>query len=124
MVIVDIDQTLLYGTSGIKKVIDYVNSLAATKKIVIVTGRPESQRKATETALSNNGVKYNQLIMNPGSTATSIKYKTETAKALLKIGSVYLAIDDNVNARQAYQSLGIRAVNPKTMQYSLGKKSA
>ena len=60
--IVDIDDTLLrYGTRPIRRVIDYVNALPGS--IIIVTGRPNSQRAETVRALRAAGVKYSRLIM-------------------------------------------------------------
>ena len=110
--IVDIDDTLLRnGTQPIKRVIEYVNALPGS--IIIVTGRPKSQRKETVAALRAAGVKYSRLIMNPGSTKDTAKYKYETAVAL---GSrVNLAIDNDPTMRAAYRKAGLKTQDPATL---------
>lgn len=112
-IIVDIDGTLMNGDRGIQKTIDYVNSKADEYKIIIITGRLESDRARTIVALKKNGIKYNRLIMNPYSTAQSVTYKKAAA---LKLQNnpyhIMQAIENNPNAREAYSSLGIDAINP------------
>lgn len=107
--IVDIDGTLLRnGNQPIKRVIEYVNSLSGS--IIIVTGRPQSAKKETVTALRNAGVKYSRLIMNPGSSAETAKYKYEVGKRLRS--QVSLAIDNNPTMRAAYAKAGIPTKDP------------
>jgi len=107
--IVDIDGTLLRnGNQPIKRVIEYVNSLPGS--IIIVTGRPQSARKETVAALRNAGVKYSRLIMNPGSSAETAKYKYEVGKRLRS--QVSLAIDNNPTMRAAYAKAGIPTKDP------------
>jgi ribonucleotide monophosphatase NagD (HAD superfamily) len=107
--IVDIDGTLLRnGTQPIQRVIDYVNSLPGS--LIIVTGRNKSQRKETTKALHNAGVKYSRLIMNPGSSSDTAKYKYEIGMKLK--GSVNLAIDNNPEMRAAYAKAGIKTMDP------------
>lgn len=110
--IVDIDDTLLrYGTRPIQRVIDYVNALPGS--IIIVTGRPNSQRSETVRALRAAGVKYSRLIMNPYSTRESNKHKAEVARRLKS--SVTLAIDNDEGARAAYSKEGIATKDPATL---------
>jgi len=110
--IVDIDDTLLrYGTRPIRRVIDYINALPGS--IIIVTGRPNSQRAETVRALRAAGVKYSRLIMNPYSTRESNKHKAEVARRLK--GSVNLAIDNDAGARAAYSKEGIPTKNPASL---------
>ena len=110
--IVDIDDTLLRnGTQPIKRVIDYVNALPGS--IIIVTGRPQSKRKETVSALRAAGVKYSRLIMNPGSTKDTAKYKYEVGMKLK--GSVNLAIDNDPTMRAAYAKAGIKTKDPATI---------
>jgi hydroxymethylpyrimidine pyrophosphatase-like HAD family hydrolase len=107
--IVDIDGTLLRnGTQPIQRVIDYVNSLPGS--LIIVTGRNKSQRKETTKALHNAGVKYSRLIMNPGSSSDTAKYKYEIGMKLKR--SVNLAIDNNPEMRAAYAKAGIKTMDP------------
>jgi len=110
--ICDIDDTLLRnGTQPIQRVIDYVNSLPGS--LIIVTGRNESQRSETVKALRAAGVKYSRLIMNPGSSSDTAKYKYEVGLKLK--GSVNLAIDNNPTMRAAYDKAGIPTKDPATL---------
>jgi hydroxymethylpyrimidine pyrophosphatase-like HAD family hydrolase len=110
--IVDIDDTLLRnGTQPIRRVIDYVNALPGS--LIIVTGRNVSQRKETVAALRAAGVKYSRLIMNPGSSADTAKYKYEVGMKLRS--QVNLAIDNNATMRAAYSKAGIPTKDPATL---------
>lgn len=107
--ICDIDDTLLRnGNQPIQRVIDYVNALPGS--LILVTGRNESDRKKTVAALKSAGVRYSRLIMNPGSSADTAKYKYEVGLKLK--GSVNLAIDNNATMRDAYKKAGIKTMNP------------
>lgn len=113
--IVDIDGTLLRnGSQPINRVIDYVNALPGS--VIIVTGRNVSERRQTESALRAAGVKYSRLIMNPGSSADTAKYKEEVGRKLK--GSVNLAIDNNATMRAAYSRAGIKTMNPSEIPNS------
>lgn len=107
--IVDIDGTLLRnGTTPIQKVIDYVNALHGS--ILIVTGRPRSDRSKTIAALKAAGLRYTRLIMSPYSPTQTLKHKAEQAKKLAGIAK--LAIDNDPEARKIYQEAGIRTKDP------------
>lgn len=107
--IVDIDGTLLRnGNQPIQRVIDYVNALPGS--LIIVTGRNQSQRKETVSALRSAGVKYSRLIMNPGSSAETADFKYKVGMRLK--GSVNLAIDNNATMRAAYAKAGIPTKDP------------
>ena len=111
--IVDIDDTLLRnGTQPVRRVIDYVNALPGA--LIIVTGRNVSQRKETVAALRAAGVKYSRLIMNPGSSADTAKYKYEVGVKLKS--QVSLAIDNNATMRAAYSRAGIPTKDPVTIK--------
>lgn len=110
--IVDIDGTLLNnGTQPVQRVIDYINSLSGS--IIIVTGRNNSKRKETTAALRRAGIKYSRLIMNPGSSSETAKFKYEVGMRLK--GSVNLAIDNNATMRAAYAKAGIKTKDPATI---------
>ena len=109
IIISDIDGTILNGDTPIRATVDY---LAQTEEdIYIVTGRGEEQRAATVRALAAAGVKYENLLMNPGSTADTLNFKRETAQRLLEEHDVILAIENNASMRRIYRALGITAVN-------------
>lgn len=110
--IVDIDDTLLRnGTQPIQRVIDYVNALPGA--IIIVTGRNSSQRAETVRQLRSAGVRYSRLIMNPGSSADTAKFKYEVGMRLKS--QVDLAIDNNETMRAAYRRAGIKTKDPATL---------
>jgi len=110
--IVDIDDTLLRnGKYPIQRVIDYVNALPGA--IIIVTGRNKSQRAETVRQLRSAGVRYSRLIMNPGSSADTAKYKYEVGMRLKS--QVDLAIDNDATMRAAYRRAGIKTKDPATL---------
>lgn len=115
-IICDIDDTLLRnGVQPIRKTIDWINQRAKDYTIIIVTGRPSSQRDRTVAALRRAGVRYNRLIMNPGSTSSSPEYKGEVAKRIKSQMRVVLAVENNAAARAAYQRAGVKAVHPSSL---------
>lgn len=115
VIIVDIDGTLLNGSTGIKKTIDYVNSQKDTHDIYIVTGRPKSEDAATRSALDKNGISYNRLYLNPASTSETLVHKKVIAQKILEHEDVELAIDNNKNMREMYEELGINALAPSEL---------
>ena len=112
VIIVDIDGTLLNGSSGIKKTIDYINSKKATHDIYVVTGRLKSEEDKTRAALSDNNISYDRLYLNPSSTSETIVHKKIIAEKILQHEHVVLAIDNNENMRKMYKSLGIKTISP------------
>lgn len=121
-IICDIDDTLLHnGVQPIKHTIDWINERSKNYKIILVTGRPESQRAETVRALRKAGVKYNRLIMNPKSTADTAEYKKETGKRLKASEKIVLAIDNNEKMRAAYESVGIKAIHPSQLSDNMLK---
>ena len=104
-----IDDTLLRnGSQPIQRVIDYVNALPGA--LILVTGRNVSDRSDTVKALRSAGVKYNRLIMNPGSSSETADFKYNVGLKLK--GSVNLAIDNNATMRKAYEKAGIKTMDP------------
>ena len=122
VVIVDVDGTVLNGSEGIQKNIDFVNELGKTDFIHIVTGRLESDREKTANDLRAAGLIYNALTLNNTDMA-SPEYKKATAEEILKTKEVKLAIDNDENARAAYQSLGIETMNPSSISESANSRS-
>jgi len=114
VVIVDVDGTVLNGSEGIQKNIDYVNELGKEYYIHIVTGRMADERNKTATDLRAAGVEYNALTLNNTDMA-SPEYKKATAEKIMETKTVKLAIDNGDSAREAYQSLGIETMNPSSI---------
>jgi ribonucleotide monophosphatase NagD (HAD superfamily) len=116
-IIVDIDGTLLRaGSTPMRRTIDYINEQAKTHRIVVVTGRPSSQRAATAAALRRAGVRYNALRMAPVSANTHekrIEYKRQVGQDLRS--EAVLAIDNDEDARRVYSSAGIPTKSPGSL---------
>jgi hydroxymethylpyrimidine pyrophosphatase-like HAD family hydrolase len=107
--IVDIDDTLLRnGTQPIQRTIEYIKTLKGP--IYIVTGRSPKQRTETVRALRAAGVRYSALYMNPGPMSDN-EYKGEMGKKL-KARGVTLAIENNPDARAAYNRAGLETKDP------------
>ena len=114
-IVSDIDGTLLRnGIYPIQKTIDYVNELAKTNRIVIITARPEASREATAKALKDAGVHYNSLLMNKvgRSHQDGLDSKKQNIQSL---SDVTLAIDNDADVRSLYESLGIKTESPATI---------
>lgn len=113
-IIVDIDGTLLRsGVVPMRRTIDYINEEAKTHRIVVVTGRPDSDRSRTVAALRRAGVRYNALKMAPNTANTHskrIEFKRSVGESLK--GEAILAIDNDADARAAYSSAGIPTKSP------------
>ena len=122
VVIVDVDGTVLNGSEGIQKNIDFVNELGKEDFIHIVTGRLESDREKTANDLHAAGLVYNALTLNDTDMA-SPEYKKATAEEILKTKEIKLAIDNGESARAAYQSLGIETMNPSRISASANSRS-
>lgn len=110
IVLVDIDDTLLEFKTNkvIQETVNYVKSL--NDSIVIVTGRNNSERAQTVKDLEPTGIKYTLLLMNPGNPRDAVEFKR-------KVGETFklearLAIENNANARAAYEKSGIKTLDP------------
>lgn len=114
VIIVDVDGTVLNGSEGIQKNIDYVNELGKDYYIHIVTGRMADERDKTASDLRAAGVQYNALTLNNTDMA-SPEYKKATAEKIMETKTIKLAIDNGDSARAAYQSLGIETMNPSSI---------
>lgn len=110
VIICDIDDTLIRDGKRVEKVYAYVHELEG--ELILVTGRAESQRAATEKELDDLDIDYDALIMNDGSTANSNAFKKLAAEKLLETYDVVLAVENNPDARKAYSALGIDAMSP------------
>ena len=109
IIISDIDGTILNGDTPIAETVAFLQE--TEEDVYIVTGRNEEQRAATVRALEAAGVEYEELLMNPGSTADTLNFKRETAQRLLEEYDVILAVENNASMRRMYRALGIKAVN-------------
>lgn len=110
IILSDIDGTLLNGGSRNQRVWDYIQSLDGA--LFILTGRPESERAATEQDLASADITYSRLIMNNGSTADSPSFKKAKAEELLQTYNIVAAIENNAETLTKFRELGIDAYAP------------
>jgi ribonucleotide monophosphatase NagD (HAD superfamily) len=125
-IVCDIDDTLINSQGkGIEKTISFINKQEKDYKVILVTARNKSRHDQTIAQLKDANVSYDQLIMNPGSSApgSARAYKKATMARLLKEYDVVLAIDNSQQARSAYQSLGVKAVHPNSLSSQTLSKS-
>ena len=116
IILSDIDGTLLNGSNRNQKVWDYIQSLDGA--LFILTGRPESERAATESDLAQADISYSRLIMNDGSTADSPTFKKAKAEELLKTYNIVAAIENNSTTLRYFSELGIKAVSPSSLRWA------
>jgi len=77
--------------------------------LYLVTGRPTTDRESTIAQLNQLGIQYQQLIMNPGGDSNA--FKGETAASLIEDGyNIQFAVDNNPEARKAYEDAGVANV--------------
>lgn len=109
----DIDGVLLQAGSRVERVWDFLDNIAG--RLIIVTGRPVSQREKTIAELTQADIEFSQLIMNPGSTADSPEYKKATMERLLETLNVVVAVENNEEVLSSYRDLGVDAFAPEDL---------
>ncbi len=111
-IISDIDDTLLSdGIQPITPVIDYVNAWPGM--LFIITGRIESDRDDTESALDDAGIRDHELIMRPDDSVDTLSFKIQEAARILEDHNVGQAIENDDEVRDGYENLGILAIDPE-----------
>jgi hypothetical protein len=109
-IITDIDETLIGKSGENTQLIQLLNESENT--VIVITGRLRNQRQATEELLDRLGLEYDELIMSAGGDPNT--HKHDAAESLLSRYTIVAAYDDNPDAREAYQSLGIEARAPRS----------
>ena len=106
----DIDDTILKDGQPIQRVIDYIDENG--EEVVVLTNRPESDRKKTVADLEAIGFEYDSLIMND-SGAEAPAFKVGVIKAELDADRpVDLFIDNRADTRKAVAALGVEVMDP------------
>ena len=79
-------------------------------EVILLTGRPESVREATELWLAQYHIEYDQLIMRNRSShyLKAVVYKEKVYKTIIK-SDVFCAYDDEEEIIQMWNGLGIPA---------------
>lgn len=109
-VITDIDDTLFVDGVVNQPVVDYLDSFDDTL-VFVVTGRFVGNREQTVAELEAADVDFDELFMRPDG-VTSTEFKRDVAARLLETYNVMVAVENDVDAREAYQALGITAIAP------------
>ena len=105
----DFDDTLLVDGQLNSYLYSWIRSQQVD--LVIVTGRHESDRKATTDLLDKLEVSYSRLIMQPNDQNESAKFKGEVASKFLADGlEVVFVVENNAEARASYRNAGVDAV--------------
>lgn len=107
-IILDIDGTLVGRGTVNRQLVADMNGREAEK--IVITGRLDTQRDATVQLLERIGLDYEELYMSSGGDPNA--HKAATARRLLRSRRLILAIDDNPDARAAYEELGISTQTP------------
>jgi HK97 family phage prohead protease len=115
IIVSDIDGTLLDNGVNLNETV-WAFIQRQDGALFIVTGRPESERDKTTTALHDAGVTFSRLIMNPGSTADSPAYKKATMAKLLETYDVVVALENDPTTLGYYRELGVKSLNPDEMR--------
>ena len=109
-VITDIDDTLFIDGGVNRSVVDYLDSFDDTS-VFVITGRFVGDRDQTVADLDAADIDYDELFMRPDG-MTSAEFKRDVAARLLETYNVMVAVENDADAREAYQSLGITAIAP------------
>lgn len=113
IIVSDIDDTILRnGREPIDKTISFLNEQDAP--VVLVTGRTEDERDETAAQLEAVGLEYAMLLTN-NTSADTITYKRDTMRSLLEKFDVILAVENDADARSAYEDLGVMTVDPSRL---------
>ena len=106
----DIDDTILKDGQPVQKVINYIDE--AAEEVVVLTNRPESDRKKTVADLEAIDFEYDALIMND-SGAEAPAFKAGIIKAEIDAKRpVDLFIDNRADTRKAVAALGVQVMDP------------
>ena len=107
----DIDDTILKDGQPVQRVIDYIDENG--EEVVVLTNRPEADRKKTVAELDGIGFEYDALIMND-SNAEAPAFKAGVIQAELDAGRpVDLFIDNRSDTREAVAALGVEVMAPE-----------
>jgi predicted HAD superfamily phosphohydrolase YqeG len=107
-IIVDLNKTIVRDDQPIEKTISYLNSLS--EPVYIVSGSHVSKKYEIQRMLSDFGVKYTSLILNPNDYGDDNEFKYSVGMSLKSL--VRLAVDNSSKARMKYESLGIKTIHP------------
>ncbi|AAP49936.1 polynucleotide kinase [Escherichia phage T1] len=92
----------------IQSTIDVMNSMfAAGYHVIILTGRSDEVRYASELWLKHHGARYDYLVMRPHTDNRKDTVMKEEAVRAIGIDNILAAWDDSVNIIKKFRDLGI-----------------
>lgn len=117
----------MHKDKAITAVLSKLKTLAKTKPIILLTGRPESKRNTTVKWLRDQGVGflfanrladltkgYIYLIMRPDDNRDeNHHYKSKEVEKIKRAGlKPVIAYDDDIKCRRMFRDFGIRVIDP------------
>ena len=115
LILVDMDDTLAFGERPNEELIAKLRAQRGDRLIHIVSGRQIGRLEETREWLNANDVPHSAVHLSdfPAGPNAAVAFKKYKAEKLMEEGyEISIAIDDDLAAREAYRSLGIRAVSP------------
>lgn len=112
-ILVDVDGTLLLGESANAPLIEALN--ASGDSVIVVSARPDSRLEETRDALRAAGLSFSEIHLSdfPAGPNAGVAFKAYKAEKLISEGKdVEKAIDNDADARRAYEDLGIETYSP------------
>jgi hypothetical protein len=127
-IVCDIDDTIMVPAEKyrpIQNVIDFLKENAGTYKIIMLTARYHDELyDTTIKQLANLGIKYDELIMEPGKHKNHYEdrsmehalYKANEVRKLMAKYEISLFIDNSKNARHEVKKLNIETKKPENIK--------
>jgi hypothetical protein len=106
-ILVDINGTILQEGKPIHPTIEYLKGIE--EDIYVISGSTVSKLEYYSTVLTNLGINYKQIILNPINEHTDHSFKTNWAS---QIPNLTLAIDNNKKILALYSKMGIPVMHP------------
>jgi GNAT superfamily N-acetyltransferase len=117
-IIVDIDETLIDSEGNtIQSTMDWVQENRKGRSVIILTARAEESRERTVESLKKAGIKYDELFMSDLPAGAYVESKRWRVNKLLEDNYILdMAIDDDLDVRKMYESLGVgEVVDPEEL---------
>jgi hypothetical protein len=117
-IIVDIDETLIDSEGNtIQSTLDWVQENRKGRSVIVLTARAEESRERTVESLKKAGLKYDELFMSDLPAGAYVESKRWRVNKLLEDNYIIdMAIDDDLDVRKMYESLGVgEVVDPEEL---------
>lgn len=115
IVVSDIDGTLTTSDGSDEpneSVINYLQRKSENHRIVIISSRSTKRLEETRDWLEANDVPHDELYLSDFPAGAGLQFKKyKMSKVMKDMGNVVEAIENDVDAREAYRSVGVRNVH-------------